>query len=172
MTTKVQMDVDEYLRTSFDGADCEFVDGEIVERNMGELEHSDVQGTLFSLLRRLRPRLGIRVNPELRIRIDARRYRVPDLSVFRNDDIGTRIPSVAPFLAIEILSPEDRMTRMLPKIQEYFSIGVEHVWVIDPEEKTALSFTAATPGGQLCDVLRTENPPIEIPLASVFDLNA
>ena len=166
------MDVDEYLRTSFDGADCEYVDGEIVERNMGELPHSDVQTTLASLLRRFRSRLGIRVNTEIRIRTGKQRYRIPDICAFRNDDIGTRIPTIAPFLAIEILSPEDRMTRMLPKVQEYLASGIEHVWVIDPQEKSALSFTAENPGGVLCDVLRTQNPGIEIPLADVFDLNA
>src|SRR5579863_7570580 len=139
------------------------MDGEVVERNMGELPHSDVQGNLYRLLWQLRSRLGIRVNPELRIRINPRRYRVPDISVFRNDDIGTTIPTVAPFLAIEILSREDRMTRMLPKVQEYLSIGVEYVWVIDPEEKSALCFSRENPAGSLSDILRTENPQIEIP---------
>ena len=37
MSTKALMSVEEYLRTSFDGSDCEYLDGEIVERNMGEL---------------------------------------------------------------------------------------------------------------------------------------
>ena len=37
----VLMDVEEYLRTSFDGSDCEYLDGEVVERNMGELPHGD-----------------------------------------------------------------------------------------------------------------------------------
>ena len=45
MSTKVLMDVEEYLRTSFEGSDCEYLDGEIVERNMGEIPHSDVQMT-------------------------------------------------------------------------------------------------------------------------------
>jgi len=39
MSAKVLMDVDEYLRTSFDGSDCEYLDGEVIERNMGELPH-------------------------------------------------------------------------------------------------------------------------------------
>jgi len=34
MSTKVLMDVDEYLHTSFDGPDCEYLDGEVVERSM------------------------------------------------------------------------------------------------------------------------------------------
>jgi Uma2 family endonuclease len=172
MSTKVQMDVEEYLRTSFDGSDCEYLDGEVVERNMGELPHSDIQGNLYLLLSQLRGRLGIRVNLEIRIQINKRRYRVADVAVWRDSNIGTGIPTVTPFLVIEILSPEDRMVRMLPKIQEYLSIGVEWVWIIDPEEKSALSYSQTNPAGAVCDVLRTENPAIEIPLSRAFDLNA
>jgi Uma2 family endonuclease len=86
------MDVAEYLRTSFDGPDCEYLDDEVVERNMGEIPHGDVQG---------------------------------NLTVWRDDSIGTGIPTVPPFLVFEVLSPEERMVRMLPKIQEYLLIGVE-----------------------------------------------
>jgi Uma2 family endonuclease len=172
MSTKVLMDVDEYLHTSFDGPDCEYLDGEVVERNMGEGPHSDLQVNLIYLLRRLRPQLGIRVMSEIRTRITPRRFRIPDVAVWRDDNLGGKIPTVAPFLAIEILSPEDRMTRMLPKVHEYLGIGVEFVWVIDPEEKSALTFSRENPAGAVCDVLSTSNPDIEIPLTSAFDLDA
>lgn len=172
MSTKVLMSVEEYLRTSFDGADCEYVDGEIVERNMGELPHADVQGTLFRLLWQFRTRLGVRVAPEVRIRVNPRRYRIPDISVWRDDNTGGNVPTVPPFLAVEILSPDDRVVRMLPKIQEYLALGVEYVWLIDPYEKSAISYSRQNPAGQVVDVLRTENPAIEIPLSAAFDLNA
>ena len=172
MSTKVLMDVNEYLHTSFEGADCEYLDGEVVERNMCELPHGDIQANLIALLRSLRRTLGIRVVPEIRIQIHPRRYRVADIAVWRNDDIGTGIPTVPPFLAVEILSPEDRMVRMLPKIQEYLSIGVEWVWVVDPQEKSALCFSKDQPAGTVVDVLRTENPRIEIPIQQAFDLDA
>jgi Uma2 family endonuclease len=172
MSTKVLMDVEEYLRTSFDGPDREYLDGEIAERNMGEIPHSDVQLNLGRLLWRLRKTLGIRVLPEIRVQIGARRFRVADLAVWRDDNIGTGIPAVPPFLAIEILSPEDRMVRMTAKIQEYLSIGVEWVWVIDPEERAALVYSQGHPEGSAVATLRTENPDIEIPLESAFDLDA
>jgi Uma2 family endonuclease len=172
MSTKALMSVEEYLRTSFEGPDCEYLDGEIVERNMGELPHGDLQGNLYRLLWRLRAQLGLRVVPEIRVQINSRRYRVADLGVWLDDDIGIGIPTVPPFLVVEILSPEDRMVRMLPKIQEYLSIGVEWVWVVDPEEKSALIHSRKVPAGALADVLRTENPTIEIPLEHAFDLNA
>ena len=73
MGTRVLMDVEEYLRTSFEGSDCDYLDGEVVERNMGELPHADVQGNLLRLLQRLRSKLGIRVVPEIRIQIHSRR---------------------------------------------------------------------------------------------------
>jgi Uma2 family endonuclease len=172
MSTKVLMDIGEYLRTSFEGPDCEYLDGEIVERNMGELPHGDVQLNLGTLLRQMRKQLGLRVVPEIRIQISPTRYRVADLAVWHNDDIGNAIPTVAPFLVVEILSPEDRMVRMLPKIQEYLSIGVEWIWIVDPREQSALIYSQKNPAGAVCDSLRTENPAIEIPLSTAFDLNS
>jgi Uma2 family endonuclease len=172
MSTKVLTDVGEYLRTSFEGPDCEYLDGEIVERNMGEIPHSAVQGTLYRLLWQLRSALGLLALSEIRIQISPTRYRVADLAVWRDDNIGTAIPTVAPFLVVEILSPEDRMVRMLPKIQEYLSIGVEWIWIVDPREQSALLYSQKNPAGAVCDILRTENPDIEIPLTAAFDLNS
>ena len=108
----------------------------------------------------------------IRLKIRPSRYRVADLAVWRDDNIGTRIPTVPPFLVIEIPSPEDRMVRMLPKIQEYLSIGVQWIWIVDPREQSALLYSQQNPAGALCDILRTEDPSIEIPLTAAFDLNS
>jgi len=63
------------------------------------------------------------------------------------------------------------MVRVLPKIQEYLAIGVEWVWVVDPQEKAALCFSREQPEGAPCTTLHTANPAIEIPLESAFDLD-
>jgi len=165
------MEVGEYLGTSFDSSDCEFLDGQIADRNWNDLPHADAQGNLIYQLSQLRPKLGIRVVPEIRIQTNPRRYRVADLAVWRDDNIGTGIPTVPPFLVVEVLSPEDRMVRMLPKIQEYLSIGVEWVWIVDPYEQSALLYSRQNPAGAVCDLLRTENPSIEIPLTAAFNLD-
>jgi hypothetical protein len=65
-----------------------------------------------------------------------------------------------------------RMIRMLPKIQGYLSIGVEWIWIVDPQEQSALLYSSLNPAGAVCDVLRTENRFIEIPLTAAFDLNS
>jgi Uma2 family endonuclease len=162
------MSVEEYLYTHFDGADCDYVDGAIIERNMGELPHAKLQALLSRKLLEISDTLPIQVFSEIRIQVEARRFRVADLAVWRSGNIGQRIPTVPPFLAIEILSAEDRLVRLQPKIQEYLRHGVEAVWVIDPEERRAMSYSPALPGGTLVDELRTENPPIAIPLADLL----
>jgi len=57
---------------------------------------------------------------------------------------------------------------MQPKIQEYLSIGVEWVWLIDPDEKSAIIYSKQNPGGVLSNILITKNPPIEISLDKLF----
>ena len=96
MPSKVLMDVDEYLHASFDGPDCEYLDGEVVERNMGELPHGILQGRLIFLLMQTAQRLGIRVVPEIRIQIHARRLRVADVAVWRAATSETASPRLRP----------------------------------------------------------------------------
>jgi len=162
------MGVEEYLRTGFEDADRDFVDGEIVERNVGELPHAIVQRRLIVALDALASRFGIQVVPEIRVQTRATRFRVADIAVWRPGDIGTRIPTVPPFLVVEILSPEDRMVRMQEKVAEYLAIGTEYVWLIDPEERKAIIYSQQAPAGCLEQVLRTQNPDIEIPLSTVL----
>jgi Uma2 family endonuclease len=69
---------------------------------------------------------------------------------------------------VEILSPEDRLVRLQPKIQEYLAYGVQHVWVIDPDERRALSYSRAQPGGTSVDDLRTDNPALTVRLADLL----
>ena len=44
--------------------------------------------------------------------------------------------SIAPDLAVEVVSPNDRWTRIEEKVQEYLRAGVRLIWVIDPTTKT------------------------------------
>lgn len=168
MDTRVLLTPEEYLRAQFDGPDRDYVDGEVIERNMGELPHAILQAELVYRLRRLGESLGLRVLPEIRIQVAAMRFRVADIAVWLRGPIGVRIPTVPPFLVVEILSPEDRLVRLQPKIQDYLSHGVAWVWVIDPDERRAMSYSPANPGGTLVDEMRTQNPEIAIPLADLL----
>jgi Uma2 family endonuclease len=168
MDARVLMSLEEYLHTQFDGPDREYVDGQVVERNMGELPHARLQGRLTHLLSRLAETLALQVLPEIRIQVSPTRFRVADIAVWRAGRIGERIPTIPPFLVVEILSAEDRLVRLQPKIREYLAYGVEWVWVIDPDERRAMSYSPADPGGALVDELRTQNPDLHIPLADLL----
>ena len=168
MEARALMSLEEYLHTAFDGADREYLDGEVVERNMGELPHAILQGELVHRLLTLAASLHIKVLPEIRIQVSPTRFRVADVAVWHSGNIGQRVPTLPPFLVIEILSADDRLVRLQPKIQEYLAHGTEWVWVVDPEERRALCYSPAFPGGALVEELRTENPSIAISLADLL----
>jgi Uma2 family endonuclease len=168
MATRLLMTMEEYLHTPFEGPDRDYVDGEVLERNMGELPHARLQMRLGYLLSALADTLRLQVLPEIRIQVSPTRFRVADLAVWRAGPIGQRIPTVPPFLVVEILSPEDRLIRLQPKIQDYLAYGVEWVWVIDPDERRALSYAPSNPGGTLVEELRTQSPDITFQLSDVL----
>src|SRR3954453_5383293 len=97
--------VEEYLATSYPDGDREFLDGVVVERNLGTPPHSRLQKLLLLHLAAFEEALGIEVLPECRTRIGETRYRVPDVLVmlqpFRQTE---RVLLDPPFLIVEVLS--------------------------------------------------------------------
>jgi Uma2 family endonuclease len=128
MSTATLIPVEEYLNTSYD-PDVEYVDGVLVERNVGDYLHSLIQSNIIFALRRKYPHL--RVLPELRSRTRETRYRLPDVCVLLAPP-NTRYLVDAAHIAIEILSDDDRMSKMLEKLEEYAAKGVPNIWLIDP----------------------------------------
>ncbi len=123
--------VEEYLKTAYE-PDAEYVDGVIEERNLGEDSHADWQATLAYFFKLHRREWGIRVRSELRTRIGERRYRVPDVAILDKALPREPIATVAPLVAIEILSPEDRIPRLLIRLADFAGMGVPEICVIDP----------------------------------------
>jgi Uma2 family endonuclease len=81
MATGTLIPVEEYLRTSYE-PDMEYVDGQLVERSVGERRHSRIQTLLAIELGSREHERGFEVFTEQRIVIQPRRrYRVPDICV-------------------------------------------------------------------------------------------
>jgi hypothetical protein len=57
---------------------------------------------------------------------------------------------------------------MEDKLGDYFSLGVELVWVIDPERRTASIYTAAGSENVRDGKLRTASPAISVELADIL----
>jgi Uma2 family endonuclease len=167
MGSAVLISVEEYLTTAY-RPDCEYVDGVVKERNVGEKEHSKVQRRLSTYLDNRSGRLGIQVFPEQRVQVRATRFRVPDLCVVVGPEPDEEIFTRPPFLCIEILSKDDRMSEMQERIDDYLSFGVPYVWLLNPKTKRAQVYTAEGMREAKQGVLRTENPEIAVPLAEIF----
>src|SRR5580704_2783312 len=114
--------VREYLSSSYH-PDVDFVDGELEERRFGEKDHAKLQLRAVKLLDTGKWFVTI----ETRIRISPTRYRVPDVCVYEREP-EEQVFQTAPWIVVEILSPEDRMSRMQQKIEDYHGIGLpEHL---------------------------------------------
>ena len=128
MSTETLIPVAEYLNTSYD-PDVEYVDGVLVERNVGDWLHSLIQRNLILAFGRRYP--NIYAVPELRSQTKQTRYRLPDVCVLLAPP-RTKYLVDAAHIAIEILSEDDRMSKMLEKLEEYAVKGVPNIWLIDP----------------------------------------
>ncbi len=166
MQTDELISVREYLSTSYD-PDCDYVDGVVVERNVGEFDHARLQIAIAAYLYARRKELGIIVVPEQRVQVSPTRFRVPDVCVLLGTTPPGQIFTEPPFMCIEILSPEDRMSAMRERVDDYLRMGVPFVWILDPGTRKAWRCTSDAL--QQVGQLRTENPEIVVPLEALFE---
>ena len=163
MDVAALVSVEEYLHTDY-SPDREYVDGVVVEREVGQKPHSRVQRNLIHFLSLRYPALF--VWPEQRVRtIPGRRWRIPDVCVTL-DEPPTDVFETPPFLCIEIVSSEDRISRVIEKLEEYQAFGVPHIWVIDPLRSKAFFFRD---GLQELKSDGLTAGDIRLPLSEVFD---
>jgi hypothetical protein len=136
--------VEVYLRSSFE-PDAEYVDGEIQERSVGELDHAAWQRAIQKWFFLREEEWGVRVFAELRVQVSPSRFRVPDVVVLENTgplkdmEQIVRTPPVAVF---EILSPEDTFARTLQKLADYEKMGVRSIFVINPKTGNKYQYEA------------------------------
>jgi len=166
MSVGALVSLEEYLKTPYD-PDLEYIDGVLEERNVGDWLHSLIQSNLIVALSRKYPQAF--AVPELRSQTRTTRYRLPDVCVLLTAP-KTKYLLDAAFLVIEILSEDDRMTKVMEKLEEYEAKGVPNIWLIDPrlrkmsiysggnlhEVRGDVIATAEAAGGALLELTREE----------------
>jgi Uma2 family endonuclease len=159
--------LEEYLQTIYE-PDCDYVDGRIEERNVGEHDHGFLQALLTTLFTNNRKLWGVRTVTDVRIQVSPKRFRIPDISVMRADAVRDPILRNPPLIAIEILSPEDLLNRIQIRVNDYLAFGVEHTWVIDPANRIA--YTADRFGFHSVQdgLLTVPGTPIRVVLSELF----
>jgi Uma2 family endonuclease len=165
MSVETLISVEEYLSISYD-PDVEYVDGVLVERKVGDWLHSLVQSNLIFALSRKYPR--VYALPGLRSQTRATRYRLPDVCVLLAAP-KTKYLLDAAFLAIEILSEDDGMTRMMEKLEEYDRKGVPNIWLIDPRlRKMAIRSSGVLNEVRGAQIATTGDPRLELSRDEIF----
>jgi Uma2 family endonuclease len=167
MATASLIPVSEYLRTTY-RPDCDYIDGELKERTMGERPHSLLQLIVGTIFMNNFDSWKLTAMTEQRVQINPSRFRIPDICVVRASDPADNIVVVPPLLCIEILSSDDRFSRLQERVNDFAGMGVQNIWVLDPWDRTAYyasrrGFTQPEDG-----TLRIEGTSIAITLADVF----
>lgn len=131
---------------------CELIEGRIVKMSPTNTEHSELEIELGRLLANfvIEKKLGKVMGGEAGIytKQNPDTVRAADLLFISHERLKRKSSkaflSVAPELVIEIVSPGDRWQDLREKIEEYFAIGVNWVWIVEPKKKTILVYTSAT----------------------------
>ncbi len=149
--------------------------------DVGSFKHSSAQANLAFLLKRL-GKYAVLTDLSLDIRtVDISQFDIstkeeikPDVCIYPKrkmnllDDILRM--SEMPLLAIEVLSPKQGVYDILEKFKLYFALGVQSCWLVIPNTRTVLVYSAAdsfaTFGtGEVIDKLLG----IQIPIEEIFE---
>jgi Uma2 family endonuclease len=124
--------------------ETEWVRGRPLQKVSPKRDHSRLQGALTIALTRWATGRG-EVGPEWRFRVappgEVRRPLVPDVAFVSNErlrpltDEELELPPIAPDVAVEILSPDDRRIDIDSKIEVYLRAGSSLVVVVDPKRR-------------------------------------
>lgn len=125
---------------------CELVDGTLVEKPLGYWEGVIAARIIVLLAAYVDARdLGIVSGADSTLRMKSGRIRLPDVSFVAKARLPrTRepVPTLAPDLAIEVLSESNTAAEMRQKLAEYFQSGTRLAWLVDPTRRSVAIYVA------------------------------
>lgn len=131
---------------------CELVDGRVILLPPTEPTHGGIEGNLYYELRTWARSTGRGkalvgdVGIYLRRKPDT--VRAPDVSYISNERyaqyVGSGFLNIAPELAVEVLSPSDRLSEVTEKVGAFLQAGVDRVWVVNPRLKRVSVYRSPT----------------------------
>jgi Uma2 family endonuclease len=155
----------EYLATSYD-PECEYIDGILQGRNLGEYDHARLQTVLVAWFLRREREWNIQGVVEQRIVVSLTRVRVPDVTIIDRAQPVGQILIRPPLIVIEVLSPEDTWRRVGERVTDYLDVGVPHIWILDPGPRRA--WVATRSGFEETRLLQVARSGIAVPLDELF----
>jgi Uma2 family endonuclease len=146
MSTGTKLTLEDFLSLPETKPGSEYLAGEVVQKSMPTTDHAIIQRLLsfvFGLFLRAHP--IAEGGPEWRCIFGPAGQewgRLPDFALVLRERLrGTRGDGPffgAPDFAVEIMSPDDRISDVLDKVRFYLENGVRLVWLIDPRTRTVM----------------------------------
>src|SRR5579864_5517407 len=118
MATGTLVSVEEYLSTSY-RPDREYIDGVLLERNLGEWDHGNLQSAFIIFFYAQRKRWNVVAALEQRAQVKPTRFRIPDVCIVFGPGPYPQIVTKPPFICIEILSKDDTFDSMDERVDDY-----------------------------------------------------
>jgi Uma2 family endonuclease len=136
---------DELLALNIPDKRAELVRGRLIVREPAGFRHGAVAAELTARLADFvrTNALGVVVAAETGFRLfsDPDTVRAPDVGFICADHVPKPLPrgcaDIAPDLAVEVLSPDDRAGEVLAKVSDWLRAGCRLVWVVDPDRRLA-----------------------------------
>ena len=143
------MTAEELFELPDDGCRYELVEGELIPMTPAGARHGTIAFRIGLVLGEFieahdlgiggagEPGFILQRNPDV--------VRAPDVSFVTKARIpATGIPAgywpLAPDLAVEVISPSDRLSDVHTKLAAYFSAGTRLVWVVEPETQVVYAY--------------------------------
>ncbi len=128
----------------------ELVDGKLLHMSPAGPGHSVIVVLIASALRNFvgSTRSGLVFGPDAGFRLDPDNVLSPDVSYASREWIRTRTTNLEQFfpgvpeLAVEVISPSERRTKIRQKMEKYFAQGTRIVWLVYPRRKAVEIFTS------------------------------
>ena len=148
MTVAIErITLEEFLKLPETKPASEYIEGEIIQKSMPNTKHSLLRSRACNAINRVTETLKIAYAfPELRCTFGGRSI-VPDVAVLlweqiQFDESGEPVDDVvvAPYWAIEILSPQQSSNRVTKKIIHCLQHNCQLGWLIDPDDRSILAF--------------------------------
>ena len=182
MATKARITPDDLFAISDRDHRYELVNGEVIKMPPPGFLHGDVVARTAHRLSDFvnRSRAGIVVVGSgciLELPGDPDRVRGPDVafvseSRFEGEKLPRKYLRGAPDLAVEVISPSDRVVEVEQRVRDLLEAGTRMVWVLSPESRTAAVYYAGGSARFLRenDALNGEDvlPGFQLPLAEFF----
>ena len=166
-TLPALMTMEQYLNTSY-SPDVHFVLGETEERNVGEKDHARLQNMIGAWFVAREAVFDTDTTTELRILVSPDRVRVCDVAVLDAYTPDEQVATAPPLVCVEVMSPEDRLSRAIRVLEDYRAMGVENIWLVDPQERLAYTFGSGGLKQQQDLVLSVPGTEIGMDVAALF----